>query len=580
MASASEDGLKSSGTGFAVSHQGHILTNYHVVEDCPSIRITANGTQKELAVVATDKRNDLAIVKFPGPLSNVARFREGRNIRPGDSIVVVGYPLHGLLASEANVTTGTVSALAGLENDTRLLQITAPVQRGNSGGPLLDNSGNIVGVIVGKLNAMTIAKVTGDIPQNINFAINGVVAKAFLDSHSVRYETAASTSKLESAEVGATAKQFTVLLECYPQKVSADQRALDSERQALDSERRAVEAERRAMEEEREALAETRRATQAAQERALQLEDEARMKQARLNEEAELVAAEKQRLQSQKEAAEKDALLEAQAASERVIRFHEQERAEEQEQDQIKKSLPPVWLDTKSLEMRKKSIVGKDGAPMMLVPEGAFIYGGGKFVVFMPAKELVLPAFYMDRYEVTVRLYAMFIKATGRTEPQEWPQQVAMIESGDRPVVQVTWNDADDYCRYYGKRLPTESEWEKAARGTDGRLHPWGNKPHPFFITTNLTNNLGGYCWFCNVYKNTLKPVGSYETDKSPYQIYDMAGNAWEWTSGEASNGNKIARGESWRTLWLLFGEIPYRTHVPPNSPNHYLGFRCAQDAP
>jgi len=126
-------------------------------------------------------------------------------------VVVVGFPLHGLLASEANVTTGTLSALAGIRNDTRFLQITAPVQQGNSGGPLLDQSGNVVGVVVSKLDAVKLAKATGDIPQNINFAINAGVAKSFLDSHSIEYGTGVSTKKLESAEIGAAAKKFTLL---------------------------------------------------------------------------------------------------------------------------------------------------------------------------------------------------------------------------------------------------------------------------------------------------------------------------------------------------------------------------------
>ena len=163
MGSDSEDGLQSSGTGFAVSHQGHLLTNYHVVDNCHWIRVTANGEQKELTIVATDKKNDLAIVKLRGSLSNVARFRNGRSIRSGDSIVVVGFPFHRVLASEANVTTGTVSAMAGLGNDTRFLQIAAPVQPGNSGGPVLDKSGHIVGIVESKLNALAMALITGDI---------------------------------------------------------------------------------------------------------------------------------------------------------------------------------------------------------------------------------------------------------------------------------------------------------------------------------------------------------------------------------------------------------------------------------
>ena len=207
--------LAASGTGFIVSRQGHLLTNHHVIDGCQSVRATVAGHKQPITVVGTDAENDLAVLQLPAPSPSVARFREGRTIRPGDSVVVVGFPLPGLLASEANVTTGTVSALAGIGNNTRFLQITAPVQPGNSGGPLLDRSGQIVGVVVSKLNALTIAKATGDIPQNINFAINGAVAKAFLDSQSVEYETGASSTKMEPAESGAAAKKFTFLVECY-----------------------------------------------------------------------------------------------------------------------------------------------------------------------------------------------------------------------------------------------------------------------------------------------------------------------------------------------------------------------------
>ncbi|MBX3307626.1 MAG: trypsin-like peptidase domain-containing protein, partial [Nitrospira sp.] len=297
---AADDGPQSSGTGFVVSRQGHILTNHHVVESCVSVRATVEGIQKEATLIGIDTRNDLAVLKLPGNMPSIAHFRGGRNIRAGDSVVLVGFPLHGVLASEANITTGTVSALAGLGNDTRFLQVTAPVQPGNSGGPVFDQSGQIVGVVVSKMDALKVAEVTGDIPQNINFAINGAVAKAFLDSHGVGYETAASGKKLESAEIGAAAKQFTFLLECYSEKIDAEYRALEAERRALEVQRRALEDERRALEE-------ARRGEQAARERALRLEQEERVRKAQ-------VAAEEQRLQRQKE------LADAQAASEREAR--------------------------------------------------------------------------------------------------------------------------------------------------------------------------------------------------------------------------------------------------------------------
>jgi S1-C subfamily serine protease len=129
--------------------------------------------------------------------------------------VVVGYPLRGLLASEANVSTGAVSALAGPGDDRRLIQITAPVQPGNSGGPVLDAAGNVVGVVVAKLDAIKIARSTGDIPQNVNFAVSAGTARAFLDAEGAPYETAPSDNTMEPVEVAAAARKFTVLVECW-----------------------------------------------------------------------------------------------------------------------------------------------------------------------------------------------------------------------------------------------------------------------------------------------------------------------------------------------------------------------------
>ena len=115
-------------------------------------------------------------------------FREGLPVRAGDAIVALGYPLSGLLATEANLSVGNVSALAGVADDTRYLQISAPVQPGNSGGPVLDASGHLVGIVTAKLNALRVARFTGDIPENVNFALKAEVARAFLDSKGIKYQ--------------------------------------------------------------------------------------------------------------------------------------------------------------------------------------------------------------------------------------------------------------------------------------------------------------------------------------------------------------------------------------------------------
>ena len=167
-------------------------------------------------VVARDEASDLALLKIAAEVAGaVASFRQGRGIRPGDDIVVGGFPLRSYLASEIHVTTGSVSALAGPGDDRRFFQMTAPVQPGNSGGPVLDSSGNVVGVVMAKLNAIEIAYATGDIPQNVNFAVGAGTARAFLDTHDVPYETAPSTDELKPADVAAKARRFTVLMECW-----------------------------------------------------------------------------------------------------------------------------------------------------------------------------------------------------------------------------------------------------------------------------------------------------------------------------------------------------------------------------
>jgi S1-C subfamily serine protease len=201
------------GTGFFIDPRGLLLTNTHVVQGCSSARIKGNSTALE--VVRVDAQNDLAILRSTAPAPAVARFCEGRGIRPGDGVVAIGFPLSGVLASEANITTGGVSALAGLNDDFRFLQITAPVQPGNSGGPLLDMSGNVVGIVTSTLDALRLARATGDIPQNINFALNASVARILMDAVGVQYSTAASAQTLSAADVGDAAKSYTVLIECW-----------------------------------------------------------------------------------------------------------------------------------------------------------------------------------------------------------------------------------------------------------------------------------------------------------------------------------------------------------------------------
>ncbi len=207
--------LTGSGSGIVVSRKGHILTNQHVVAACREVRVKLIRDMQIADVVITDEKNDLALLKLSSRPKSVATFRSARGVRLGDSVVVVGFPLRGLLASGPNVSEGIISALAGLGNDTRYIQISAPVQPGNSGGSLLDQSGNVVGIVVAKLDALKFALATGDIPQNVNFAINARLAQAFMDAHGVEYRTALSTTKLETPEIAKRGMAFTIPVECW-----------------------------------------------------------------------------------------------------------------------------------------------------------------------------------------------------------------------------------------------------------------------------------------------------------------------------------------------------------------------------
>jgi serine protease Do len=207
----------STGTGFRFTEAGHVMTNHHVVEQCKTIRLHRSGEVPVAAsVVARDQVNDLAILKADGPLSGaVAAFSRTGSVRAGSEVVVFGFPLTGLLADSGNVTTGNITAMAGLGNDSRVFQISAPVQPGNSGGPMLDRKGGVVAVIVSKLDTKSMTEKTGDVPQNVNFAIKSSVVLSFVESLGLTTDELPSDSTvLDTPSLADQARSFTHLIEC------------------------------------------------------------------------------------------------------------------------------------------------------------------------------------------------------------------------------------------------------------------------------------------------------------------------------------------------------------------------------
>jgi formylglycine-generating enzyme required for sulfatase activity len=221
----------------------------------------------------------------------------------------------------------------------------------------------------------------------------------------------------------------------------------------------------------------------------------------------------------------------------------------------------------------------EDGAEMVLVPAGEFWMGSDNRGDESPRHRVYLDGFYIDKVPVTNALYERFMRATSRQQPWYWTDR--KFNGPTQPVVGVSWHDADAYCRWAGKRLLTEAEWEKAARGTDGREYPWGDQWDP-----SRANSLESKL-------DRTTTVGSYPSGASPYGALDMAGNVWQWVAdwydkdyyqrsparnptGPESGQPRVLRGGSWGYNPVDLRSA-YRFYVTPGNRNLLIGFRCAR---
>ena len=223
-----------------------------------------------------------------------------------------------------------------------------------------------------------------------------------------------------------------------------------------------------------------------------------------------------------------------------------------------------------------------DGMMMVFVPEGPFTMGSDNGSADeQPVHTVSLSEFWIDQTEVTNGKYALCVLAEACTQPANLSSRTRSSYYGDSqfidfPVIHVDWNQAKSYCQWAGARLPTEAEWEKAARGTDGRSYPWGE---------NIDKG------FANYAGSDTAQAGSYESGKSPYGAYDMAGNVQEWVedwygpysnspvtnpTGPASGDQKVLRGGSWIDFSLNL-RVSYRYRYSPGGRYFSDGFRCAR---
>jgi S1-C subfamily serine protease len=219
-----------SGTAFEVSDEGHLLTNHHVVAGCKAIHIKRERLEDVVQLIASDPQQDLALLFDPSRMADrtshrkmfggaslpYARFPDDKQyLLYGESVVVAAFPLPDFLGS-INVTTGTVSAMNGPKNDETLFQITAPIQGGNSGGPVLNSRGTVVGVVVATLDPIKLQKYAGVIPQNVNFAIHGRVARDFVRKSigQVAIDDGAPARELLTTSIATYATQLTFQVLC------------------------------------------------------------------------------------------------------------------------------------------------------------------------------------------------------------------------------------------------------------------------------------------------------------------------------------------------------------------------------
>lgn len=228
---------------------------------------------------------------------------------------------------------------------------------------------------------------------------------------------------------------------------------------------------------------------------------------------------------------------------------------------------------------------------MVFIPAGEFIMGardGGYDE--QPERKVFLAGYYIDRFEVTFAQFYNFMAATGHRKPR-LVGYLGNVETEDlplfmkplHPVVGVSWDDATDYCRWKGKRLPTEAEWEKAARGEDRRKWPWGNDERPGYA--NLLGEEDGFRY--------TAPVDYFKQDKSPYGVYDMAGNVMEWVAdwyqeeynrilpvsnptGPTTGDYRVLRGASWNDS-IDHARTTARLRMFPEYRDVTIGFRCAK---
>lgn len=517
---------KPSGTGVIVHPEGYILTAQHVVANARRIVVVTSGEFRAPAiVVSADPDHDLVLLKIETVGLTEAPLGYAGGVRLDQEVIVVGFPF-GL--REVSVTRGRIAAVR-TKGVRRVFQVDAAINPGSSGGPVFNKHGELVGIVTTKFSHPS-----GIAPEGMGFAVPITYATPLL----------ANIQEFDFASIG---KQRT-------------EAGAEPENLVRDLVRTTVRIETVRFQE----LAPPRTVTPAspggtpstetAKSRVWPPQAEARP--------AELARAQPNKVQD-------DGTTDEEERS-RIAKVNEQLVAAQQEELQ-------------RLAQRE----GRPPEGMVLIPAGEFLMGGEDGLPdARPLHRIFLSSFWIDRYEVTNAEYRQCVQGGACVPPKDQAVFDDPQHAG-HPVTNVTWAQARAYCQWKGRRLPTEAEWEKAARGTDGRRYPWGNSEEGI---KKIKESLG------RVGANGTVPVGSQAEQVSPYGVYDLVGSVWEWVKdwyaeeyygaspprdpqGPLRGSFRVFRGGD-ATQGPLELRVSYRGWDEMTYWGPTLGFRCVGDAP
>lgn len=514
--SPSSSSEKPAGTGVIVHPDGYILTAHHVISNARRIVVVTPGEFRAPAIVAsTDADHDLALLKIETVGLSEAPIGYAGAVRLDEEIIVIGYQF-GL--RDVSVSRGRIAAVR-TRGVNRVFQVDAAVNPGNSGGPVFNQLGEVVGIVTTKFTHPS-----GIAPEGMGFVVPISYATPLL----------ANIPDFNFPAIGKSPRKSKRNVDKMMQEMARTTVRIETVRFA-------------------EPLPQPAPAEPAAGQSKAEAKPEARHAPIQ---------------RSQPNPGKDHAGAENSAA---ISRVNEQLAAIQQE------------------ELKKLSERGArlpDG--MVLIPAGEFLMGADDGLPdARPLHPVYLSSFWIDKYETTNAEYRRCVEA-GVCQPPKDRQVFDDPQRVQHPVANLTWGQARAFCQWRGRHLPTEAEWEKAARGTDGRRYPWGNGEE---VINNLVKEQ-------TVRSNgsPIGPIGNFPTAQSPYGVYDLVGNVWEWVKdwyaedyyasapprdpqGPLRGSFRVLRGGDWsQSPFELRGS--YRGWDEMTYWGPTLGFRCAADMP